>query len=65
MGRERIIKEYTLVYKNGEEINTESENEAWEEYNNTDKKEIDQFYRKDWELIEGEYEEVYVEVFYG
>jgi len=58
------VKEYQIIFKNGEEYITESKRDADKEFKQCDKDDIEQYFRKDWILVDREYQEDFVEVYY-
>lgn len=61
----KSISEYSIIYKDGEELHTEDKDEAFAEFKIVGDSAVHQFYRKDYILVEGDYEEDWVEVIYG
>lgn len=59
------VTEYYITYKDRlDEFITEDKEQADEEFRKTDKGIIDQYFRKDWILVDGEWYEDNVEVYY-
>ena len=62
----KMVTEYYITYKESlDDFITESKKEAEQEFKNTNKQEIQQYFRKDWILADGEYQEDYVEVYFS
>jgi len=50
----KIIREYSVILKNGDELHTENKAEAEEFFQEHSKKQIHQYFRKDWEITNDE-----------
>ncbi len=62
----KTVTEYYITYKEGlDEFITENKKEADREFENTNKEEIQQYFRKDWVLVDGEYQEDFVELYFS
>ena len=62
--RENVV-EYVITYKDGDEFITEDKSEADEEFAQADKSKVSQYFRKEWEYGNGNYNEGDVEVYYN
>ena len=60
----RKITEYQIIFNDGEEFISENKKEADKEFKQANKNNIHQYFRKDWILVDGDYQEDFVEVYY-